>query len=148
MIETNGNGKTYKQKLAEPILNPKQILIFILITIYEVISNVLPAIIGDEINWAWTIGNLSIGLVGYAATMMMRAAYPKEVPNMSMTNLFQEFIKNVISICLDNKADNSEKINGLERLIVWTVRELDTLYQEEYKNLTEYLQDKYKENGK
>jgi len=130
---------TRKQKINTPILSPKQVFLFVIITIYEVISALLPVLEGEEINWTTTIVNLVIGLLSYAAVMMLRAAKPSQVADIGATQLFQEIIKRITETLFNPKLDNSEKLKQLELILVWVVREIDALYQAEYANLTDYL---------
>ena len=133
---------TRTQKINTPILSPKQVFLFVIITIYEVISALLPVLEGESINWTTTLINLVIGLLSYAAVMMLRAAKPSEVADIGASQLFQEIIKRVTEVLFNTKIDNTEKIHQLELIMVWVVREIDALYQVEYANLTEYLNSK------
>ena len=133
---------TRTQKINTPILSPKQVFLFVIITIYEVISALLPVLEGESINWTTTLINLVIGLLSYAAVMMLRAAKPGEVADIGASQLFQEIIKRVTEVLFNTKIDNTEKIHQLELIMVWVVREIDALYQVEYANLTEYLNSK------
>ena len=131
-----------KAKINNPILSPKQVMLFVSITIYEVLSALLPVLQGESINWTTTLINLVVGLFGYAAVMMMRAAKPADVVDVGATALFQEIIKRITETLFNTTIDNSEKIHQLELILVWVVREIDALYQNEYATLTDYLKDK------
>ena len=133
---------TRTQKINTPILSPKQVFLFVVIVIYEVVSSLLPVLEGESINWTTTLINLVIGLLSYAAVMMLRAAKPSEVADIGASQLFQEIIKRVTEVLFNTKIDNTEKIHQLELIMVWVVREIDALYQVEYANLTEYLNSK------
>ena len=131
-----------KEKINNPILSPKQVMLFVMITIYEVLSALLPALQGEVMNWTTTLINLVIGLFGYAAVMMMRAAKPADVVDVGATKLFQEIIKRITATLFNTTIDNAEKIHQLELILVWVVREIDALYQNEYATLTDYLKAK------
>ena len=133
---------TRSQKINTPILSPKQVFLFVIITIYEVLSSLLPVLEGEDINWTITLINLVVGLLSYAAVMMLRAAKPSDVVDLGATKLFQEVIKRITETLFNPKIDNAEKIHQLELILVWVVREIDALYQTEYATLTEYLSAK------
>ena len=133
---------TRSQKINIPILSPKQVFLFVIIVIYEVISSLLPVLEGEEINWTVTLVNLVIGLLSYAAVMMLRAAKPSDVVDLGATKLFQEILKRITETLFNPKLDGGEKIHQLELILVWVVREIDALYQTEYASLTEYLNSK------
>jgi len=133
---------TRGQKINIPILSPKQVFLFVVIVIYEVISSLLPVLEGEEINWTVTLVNLVIGLLSYAAVMMLRAAKPSDVVDLGATKLFQEILKRITETLFNPKIDNTEKIHQLELILVWVVREIDALYQAEYATLTDYLNSK------
>jgi len=130
---------TRSQKINTPILSPKQVFLFVVITIYEVLSSLLPVLEGEDINWTITLINLVVGLLSYAAVMMLRAAKPSDVVDLGATKLFQEIIKRITETLFNPKIDGAEKIHQLELILVWVVREIDALYQTEYASLTEYL---------
>jgi len=133
---------TRSQKINTPILSPKQVFLFVVITIYEVLSSLLPVLEGEDINWTITLINLVVGLLSYAAVMMLRAAKPSDVVDLGATKLFQEVIKRITETLFNPKLDGGEKIHQLELILVWVVREIDALYQTEYASLTEYLSAK------
>ena len=58
------------------------------------------------------------------------------------TKLFQEIIKRITATLFNTTIDNAEKIHQLELILVWVVREIDALYQNEYATLTDYLKAK------
>ena len=133
---------TRGQKINIPILSPKQVFLFVVIVIYEVISSLLPVLEGEDIDWTVTLVNLVIGLLSYAAVMMLRAAKPSDVVDLGATKLFQEILKRITETLFNPKLDGGEKIHQLELILVWVVREIDALYQTEYASLTEYLNSK------
>ena len=133
---------TKTQKINIPILSPKQVFLFVIIVIYEVISSLLPVLEGEDIDWTVTLVNLVVGLLSYAAVMMLRAAKPSDVVDLGATKLFQEIIKRITETLFNPKLDGGEKIHQLELILVWVVREIDALYQTEYATLTEYLNSK------
>ena len=134
---------TRKEKINTPILSPKQVFLFVFIVIYEVISNLLPVLAGEDINWTFMLVNLVFGLLSYAGLMMLRAAKPADVVDIGPTKLFQEIIKRITETLFDRTiTDNGELIHQLELIMVWVVREIDALYQTEYANLTDYLKSK------
>ena len=133
---------TRGQKINIPILSPKQVFLFVIIVIYEVISSLIPVLEGEDIDWTVTLVNLVVGLLSYAAVMMLRAAKPSDVVDLGATKLFQEIIKRITETLFNPKLDGGEKIHQLELILVWVVREIDALYQTEYATLTEYLNSK------
>ena len=133
---------TRAQKINVPILSPKQVFLFVVIVIYEVISSLLPVLEWEDIDWTVTLVNLVIGLLSYAAVMMLRAAKPSDVVDLGATKLFQEILKRITETLFNPKLDGGEKIHQLELILVWVVREIDALYQTEYASLTEYLNSK------
>ena len=136
------NGKTtYKQKLHEPILNPIQIIILLLVVVFNVITAILPLLIGIEINPVWCITILTIGIISYAALALLRAAYPEEVPDMRITTAFKVFIKQVIDALTTNKGESSDLKCLLERIIVWSIREWDVIYQMELEDAIAYAKE-------
>jgi len=142
----NGNEepKTRAQKLAEPILNPKQVLVFCIVVIYEVISNLLPLIFGVDLNLTFVLINIGVGILAFAVTMMLRAAYPKLVPDSSLIGIFKTFFKQIVDALLDNPKEESDLKTLLERMIVWSVREWDVIYQEELADSINYYKKKFK----
>ena len=76
MEETNGGGKSYKDKLHEPILNPIQVFILLGIIIFEVVTNILPLLMGMDINPIWVMVTMTGGIAAFAVTSLLRAAYP------------------------------------------------------------------------
>ena len=133
---------TKTQKINIPILSPKQVFLFVIIVIYEVISSLIPVLEGEDIDWTVTLVNLVVGLLSYAAVMMLRAAKPSDVVDLGATKLFQEILKRITETLFNPKLDGGEKIHQLELILVWVVREIDALYQTEYATLTEYLNSK------
>jgi len=133
---------TRGQKINIPILSPKQVFLFVIIVIYEVISSLIPVLEGEDIDWTVTLVNLVVGLLSYAAVMMLRAAKPSDVVDLGATKLFQEILKRITETLFNPKLDGGEKIHQLELILVWVVREIDALYQTEYATLTEYLNSK------
>lgn len=139
----NGNNLTTKQKLHEPILNPIQVTALLLIVLFEVVSNVLPILMGLDINPWWVLATLTIGIVGYAILAMLRAAYPEQMPDTRITVAFQMFIKQIMDALFENKEEKSDLKSLLERLMVWAVREWDVIYQMELAEAIAYAKSKF-----
>ena len=114
---------TYKAKLHEPILNPIQVLILLGIIVFEVVVNILPILMGLDINPIWVMITMTGGIVGFAVTSLLRAAYPEEVPDTRITTAFKMFIKQIIDALFANPEDKSDLKSLLERFMVWAVRE-------------------------
>ena len=135
----NGSKLTYKQKMHEPILNPIQISALLLIVVFEVVANVLPILMGLDINPWWVLSTLIIGIVSYAVLAMLRAAYPEQMPDTRITAAFQMFIKQIMDALFENKEEKSDLKSLLERLMVWAVREWDVIYQMELAESIAYV---------
>ena len=138
MEETNGGGKSYKDKLHEPILNPIQVFILLGIIIFEVVTNILPLLMGMDINPIWVMVTMTGGIAAFAVTSLLRAAYPEEVPDTRITTAFKMFIKQIVDALITNQTEQSELKILLERIIVWAVREWDVIYQMELAEAVEY----------
>ena len=132
----------FRQKIHEPILNPIQITILLLIVVFNVITAILPIIMGIDINPVWVITILIIGIVSYAVLSLLRAAYPEEVPDTRITTAFKIFIKQVIDAMFQNRDEHSDLQALLERVIVWATREWDVLYQMDLKDAIDYAKSK------
>lgn len=144
MVVTNGNDGGYKVKLHEPILNPIQVLILLGIIVFEVVANILPILMGLDINPIWVMVTMTGGIVSFAVTSLLRAAYPEEVPDTRITTAFKIFIKQIVDAIFANPEDKSDLKSLLERVMVWAVREWDAIYQEELKEAIEYAKAKLK----
>jgi len=133
---------SYRSKLHEPILNPIQVVILLGIIIFEVITNILPILMGLDINPIWVIITMTGGIMAFAITSLLRAAYPEEVPDTRITTAFKIFIKQIIDALFTNREEHSDLQSLLERVIVWAVREWDVLYQMELSDAIEYAKAK------
>ena len=133
---------SYKSKLHEPILNPIQVIIYSLIILFEVIVNIIPILMGMDINPYWIMITIGIGIMSFTVTSLLRAAYPEEVPDTRITTAFKIFIKQIIDALISNKEEPSDLRSLLERIIVWAVREWDVSYQEELADAIEYVKSK------
>lgn len=145
MTQKNGNGgSSYKERLHEPILNPIQVILLLFVVIFEVVANILPILMGIDINPIWVIVTMSIGIGSFAVTSLLRAAYPEEVLDTRITTAFKMFIKQVIDALISNKEESSDLKSLLERIMVWAVREWDVIYQKELEEAIEYAKSKLK----
>ena len=137
--------KTLKQKINEPILNTKQVIVFCIVVIYEVISNILPLAYGVPINWIYVLVNIGIGILAFAVTMMLRAAYPLEMPDTSFIGIFKQFFRQIIDAVSDAKDIDAggDLKHILERMMTWSVREWDVIYQKELQESIDYYHKKY-----
>jgi Trk-type K+ transport system membrane component len=142
MCENGKEKLTYKQKLHEPILNPIQVIILALIMLFEVISNVIPILMGSNVNPYYVLLTITIGIVAYVMLSLLRAAYPEQVPDTRITTAFQVFIKQFIDALFTNKEEQSELKFMLERLMVWAVREWDVIYQMELADAIAYAKSR------
>ena len=142
--EINGNGSklTYKQKLHEPILNPIQITVLLVIIVFEVVANILPILMGLDINPYWVLATMIVGIVSFAILTMLRAAYPEQMPDTRITTAFQVFIKQIIDALFENKEETSDLKTLLERIMVWSVREWDIIYQKDLDEAIKYAKVK------
>jgi len=86
-IGNGGTKLTTKQKLHEPILNPIQVSALLLIVLFEVVSNVLPILMGLDINPWWVLATLTIGIVGYAILAMLRAVSIRALDGMGSAGM-------------------------------------------------------------
>ena len=144
MSENGKEEQTFRQKIHEPILNPIQITILLLIVVFNVITAILPILMGIPINPIWVVSILIIGIVSYAVLSLLSAAYPEEVPDTRITTAFKIFIKQIIDAMLQNRDEQSDLQALLERIIVWAIREWDALYQMDLKDAIEYAKSKLK----
>ena len=135
---------SYKTKLHEPILNPLQVVWLLLFVLFEVISNIIPILMGLDVNPIYVVVMLIIGIVSYGALAMLRAAYPESVPDTRITAAFTVFIKQIIDALITNKDEHSDLQSLLERIIVWAVREWDVLYEMDLADAIEYAKTKLK----
>lgn len=143
--EENGNKISYKQKLHDPILNPIQVTILLVIIVFEVVMNILPILMGLDINPYWVLATIVIGIVSFAVLTMLRAAYPEQMPDTRITVAFQMFVKQVIDALFANKEEKSDLKSLLERIIHWAVIEWDVLYQMELKDAIAYAKKRFLE---
>ena len=134
--------QTYKEKLHAPILNPIQVLVLLGIVVFEVVVNILPVLMGMDINPIWVIVTMAAGIVGFAITSLLRAAYPEEVIDTRIATAFVMFIKQIVDALFANPEDKSDLKSMLERVMVWCVREWDIIYQEELEDAIEYAKSK------
>ena len=132
----------YKAKLHEPILNPIQVIVLLGIIVFEVIVNILPILMGLDINPVWVIVTMTVGIISFAITSLLRAAYPEEVPDTRITTAFKMFIKQVVDAIFADPNDKSDLKSLLERIMVWAVREWDVVYQAELEDAIEYAKSK------
>ena len=140
------NGKrTYKEKLHDPILNPIQITILMAIMIFTVVTNILPILMGLPINPIWVLFCIIMAVVSFAVATMLRAAYPEQVPDTRITTAFKIFIKQIIDALLQNKEEKSDFKVLLERIIVWSMREWDVIYQMELQDAIDYYKSRLKQ---
>lgn len=144
MVETNGNGngKTLKQKLSEPMLNAKQIFAVCMTILYEVISNLIPLAFGVEIAWGFILLNIIIGVIVIVFIALLRAAYPLEVPDKTIWSAFWLLWKQVVDLVTDPTSDPDTQMNVLEKSIQWDVREWDIAYQKKLEQQIQYYTEK------
>ena len=133
---------TYKSKLHEPILNPIQVILLLGVIVFETVVSILPLLMGLDLNPIWVIVTMVGGLIAFAVTSLLRAAYPEEVPDTRITTAFKMFIKQIIDAMFANPEDKSDLKSLLERVMVWAVREWDLVYQEELADAIEYAKAK------
>ena len=133
---------TYKSKLHEPILNPIQVILLLGVIVFETVVSILPLLMGLDINPIWVIVTMVGGLIAFAVTSLLRAAYPEEVPDTRITTAFKMFIKQIIDAMFAHPDDKSDLKSLLERVMVWAVREWDLVYQEELADAIEYAKAK------
>lgn len=140
-----GSNLTYKQKLHEPILNPMQIMALLFIVIFEVVMNIIPILMGLDINPYWVLATIIIGIVSFAVLSLLRAAYPEQMPDTRIIVALQMFVKQVIDALFANEEEKSDLKSLLERIIHWAVIEWDVLYQMELKEAIDYAKKKFLE---
>ena len=133
---------TYREKLHAPILNPIQVLVLLGIVVFEVVVNIIPILMGLDINPIWVIVTMAAGIIGFAITSLLRAAYPEEVIDTRIATAFVMFIKQIVDALFANPEDKSDLKSMLERVMVWCVREWDIIYQEELEDAIEYAKSK------
>lgn len=139
----NGGGNlSYKEKLHEPILNPIQITVLLVIIVFEVVANILPILMGLDINPYWVLATMVVGIISFAVLTMLRAAYPEQMPDTRITTAFQIFIKQIIDALFENKDESSDLQSLLERIMVWSVREWDIIYQKDLAEAIKYAKVK------
>ena len=143
MIPNNSEEpKTMKDKLHEPILNPIQVFAIMMTLLYEVISNIIIYAMMEEPNWTFILINLGVGVVIIVMLSLLRAAFPKEIPDRTIWAAFWLIWKQVVDVITDPKSDPDTKMNILEKSIQWDVREWDVAYQEKLSEQIEYYKSK------
>lgn len=145
MSENGKESLSFKQKLHEPILNPIQVTILMAVMIFTVVTNILPILLGLDINPIWVLFCIIMAIVSFAVLTMLRAAYPEQMPDTRITIAFQMFIKQIIDALFEKKGERSDLQTLLERIITWSIREWDVIYQMELADAIEYAKDKFKE---
>ena len=133
---------TYKSKLHEPILNPIQVILLLTVIVFETVVSILPLLLGLDINPIWVVVTMAGGIIAFAVTSLLRAAYPEEVVDTRITTAFKMFIKQIVDLLFANPEDKSDLKSLLERVMVWAVREWDLVYQEELADAIEYAKSK------
>lgn len=137
--------KTLKQKISEPILNAKQIVAMCMTILYEVVTNLIYyALMADPNIW-FMIFNVGVGIIVIIFIGLLRAAFPKEVPDKTIWSAFWLVWKYVIDTITDINNDSDTRMNILEKGIQWFVREWDIAYQDKLGDQIEYYKSKLNE---
>lgn len=136
-----------KQKINEPILNVKKIVALQFVILWEVVSNIIPLLFGVQINPIWIVFNLIAGIITIVIIAIMRAAYPLEVPDATISQAFFLFFKRVVDTVIGyiNKEDDTSRddaLSLLERNIVWSIHEWDILNKEKMQEFIDYYKTK------
>lgn len=138
--------KTLKQKINEPIINIKKLFAIMMTLLWEVVSNLIPFIAGVKVDPIWIIFNITMGIVVISFIAIMRAAYPLEVPDSSITQALFLFFKRVVDALFNyNMKDGTERdeaLSLLERNIVWSIHEWDIINKEKLKEFVDYYKKK------
>ena len=133
-----------KKKMGEPALTPVQIGIYVLVQIVSVIQGVLPLLIGTKFNVEWFIISFIMNNVAYILILWMRGAIDPEGAENSKSQILQFMGNKIIDILGIIKSTPKDELKpALERLLIWTVRELDVFYQEEMLRFTNYIDKTY-----
>ena len=135
--------KTLKNKINEPLLNVKKIVAIMITVMYEVLSNIVVYLEygGNE---TFFMINIVVGVAIIFTLSMLRAAYPEEVPDKSFTELFKRFFRKIADTIYNRSIDNTDKMNALEKMMIWIVREWDTFNQAQLKDEIDYFKKKVK----
>lgn len=134
--------RTFTQKISEPILNVKQIIAMCFTILYEVISNLIYAIVMVDPNWTFIILNILFGIIIIVFIGLMRAAYPEEVPDRTIWAAFWSIWKQIVDMVTDpNPAPPELRMEAFEKFIQWTVREWDIAYEEKLDDNIQYYKE-------
>lgn len=133
-----------KKKIREPALSPAQIGIYIFVQIIGLIQGLLPLINGDDFDVYWFIFSFILDNIAYLLILWLRGVISPEGAENAKSQLL-EYVGNKITEILGIiKSTPKEDLQpALERILIWTVRELDVLYQEEMKKFTDYINTEY-----
>ena len=146
MTKANGNGSriTLKEKLNEPILNPKQMMALLLAIIYNVIADLLPLLMGSDVNMQYILINMGISLGLYGFMALMRAAGSEVVPNLTMANNLKLMFKRLIGELISKSTDADEQIKTIKR-IGETIADWDSFQDEYKKDFIEFIKETIKD---
>ena len=141
MTEINKTKLMEKAKL--PAINPRQLLVFVLVQILGSVQGILPIIIGESFNPYWFLAMVIIDNVSYFTIMSLRSVLPEEVPDTTAGKLAEQLMKGLIDIL--SKRDLGDDVSAIDLLmdqleyhVQWTMREWNTLYQERFVKSKEY----------
>jgi hypothetical protein len=146
MGEENEIKKTsvVNEKMKQPQINPRQLLVYVIIQIIGVIQGMLPVFLGESFNPWWFVASFIMDNVGYFCIMALRSvAIGETETDQKLIGVFGNFIQDALAIIKNPQTDNTQKISMFERMAVWTIRELDELYQEEFKRFTDHIRATY-----
>lgn len=135
------------EKLKQPQINPRQLLVYVMIQIINVIQGMIPVMIGEDFNATWFVISFIMNNVGYFCIMALRSVAVGEAElDTNLLSVVGNYVSDALGILKDPKTDNTDKIRLFERMTIWTIRQLDELYTEEFKRFTDYIRDNYIEN--
>lgn len=115
-----------KEKASEPTVNAKQLIIFIAIVIYNIVSN---ATIFEGMDAVW---NVTITIASYFLIMILRGKLGGDTMNI---------LKSMVEIVI-GPGNEMEKISKMENMLVWISREIGIFYDKQMDALKTYLKEK------
>lgn len=141
------------KRTKQAVINPRQLMVFVLMNIIGVVTGMLPLFLGEKFDAYFFVGMIVLDYFAYAAIMTMRSVKPETVPDSSMGligKVFSNFVISIIKIISkrDGNKDYDNLMGRLESLMHWTMTEWDVLYQEQLSDGIEYYKKKLKKQHK
>jgi len=138
------NGLSVIQKTHIPILNARQMAVFMLMSIFNLVMDLVPLLFGEPINPSLVIFNAITTWGSYYFIMFLRSVAPETMADTSIGTLFSGFVKQVTDALMEHKSEDSNLTYLLEKIITWAVREWDVKNEEQLKSTIEYVRSKLK----